>query len=167
MTTSASPTAATATIDARTATCEMLSTVRNCGAASDTSAPSTSMIATRLSSRCRPTTPSQAPRSRAAWRGALTPASAMRVAGICREIAGRGDHDPFLGRVGARDLGRDSPFVEDEDPVRHRQDFGQVARDEDDPKTRGRELGDDPVDLDLGADVDATRRLVEDEQQGF
>jgi len=49
--TRASPTAATATIDARTATWLRFESVRNCGAVTDTSPPSTNMIATRLSSR--------------------------------------------------------------------------------------------------------------------
>ena len=80
------------------------------------------------------------------------------------EVAGRGEHHPLLGRVGAGDLGRDAALVQDEDPVRHREDLGQVARDEDDPEAGRGELGDDPVDLDLGADVDAAGRLVEDEQ---
>ena len=62
------------------------------------------------------------------------------------------------------DLGRDPALVEDDDPVGHREDLGQVARDEDDPEAGRGQLGDDPVDLDLGADVDAAGRLVEDEQ---
>ena len=54
MITIASPTAATAMIAARVATWLKLDTERNCGAMSDTPAPSTNMIATRLSSRWRP-----------------------------------------------------------------------------------------------------------------
>ena len=72
--------------------------------------------------------------------------------------------DPLLGRVGAGDLGGDAALVQDEDPVGHREDLGQVARDEDDPEAGRGELGDDPVDLDLGADVDAAGRFVEDQQ---
>src|SRR3954452_572049 len=141
MTTSASPTAATATIEARTATCEMLSTVRNCGAATDTSAPSTIMIATRLSSRCRASTPSHAPRSRGASRVAVAPVSAMPgLDNVRREIACRGDHHPLLGRVGAGDLGRAPALVEDDDPVRHGEDLRQVARDDDDPEAGRCEL---------------------------
>ena len=83
---------------------------------------------------------------------------------VGREVAGRGEHHPLLGRVGAGDLGGDATLVEDEDPVGHREDLGQVARDEDDPEARRGQLGDDPVDLDLGADVDAAGRLVEDQQ---
>ena len=45
------PTAAIAVIEASTATCWMFDRVRNCGAARETSAPRTTMIATRLSSR--------------------------------------------------------------------------------------------------------------------
>jgi hypothetical protein len=41
-----------------------------------------------------------------------------------------------------------------------REDLWQVARDEDDRQPRGGELGDDPVNLHLGADIDAAGRLV-------
>src|SRR5258708_2860704 len=114
MTTSAAPTAATATIEASTATCEMLSTVRNWGAAIDTRAPSTTMIATRLSSRCRATTPSHAPLSRGAAR--LTAAldsviGATIIDGVGREVAGGGGHDPLFRRLGPCDLGGDPSFV--------------------------------------------------------
>ena len=124
------------------------------------------MIATRLSSRWRAITPSHAPRSRGASRAAAQRIGVGHV-GLHRvggEVAGRGEHHPLLGRVGTGDLGGDAAFVEDEDPVGHREDLGQVARDEDDPETRRGQLGDDPVDLDLGPDVDAAGRFVEDEQ---
>ncbi len=51
MMTSASPMAAIAVIDARTATWLKFSTDRNCGAMVVTSPPSTNMSATRVSSR--------------------------------------------------------------------------------------------------------------------
>ena len=90
--------------------------------------------------------------------------SAATVAASCAvALAGRGEHDRFLGRVGAGDLGGDRALVQDEDPVGHREDLGQVARDEDDREAGRGELRDDPVDLDLGADVDAAGRLVEDQ----
>ena len=41
-------------IEARVATWLKLATERNCGAMSETPAPATTMIATRVSSRCRP-----------------------------------------------------------------------------------------------------------------
>ena len=127
------------------------------------------MIATRLSSRWRAMAPSHSPRPRSGaggrHAGLKHRAAPSPRAGLVarRRIPGRGEHHPLLGRLVARDLGGDPALVQDEDPVRHRQDLGQVARDQDDREARGGELGDDPVDLDLGADVDAAGRLVEDQ----
>ncbi len=156
----------------------MLSIVRNCGAESETSPPSTSMIATRLSSRWRAIGRGQPlaagarrVRRRVVATGAQPSdapvAAGRRPAGLVAAVraAGRREHHPLLGGLVARDLGGDPALVQDEDPVGHREDLGQVARDEDDPEPGGGELGDDPVDLDLGADVDAARRLVEDQDR--
>src|SRR5450759_5645003 len=178
--TRASPTAATATIDARTATWLRFESVRNCGAVTDTSPPSTNMIATRLSSRWRAIVDNHCPRVRPAPTVAVTPDLAIeataggfargfgdRLRGVVAgHVAGRGEHHPLLGRPIARNLGRDPPFVEDKDPVGHCQDFRQVAGDEDDPEPRRCQLTDDPVDLDLGADVDPARGLVQDQDPG-
>ena len=67
---------------------------------------------------------------------ARRPARARRVG--AGQVAGRGDHHPLLGRVVVGDLGRDPALVEDEDAVGHREDLGEVARDEDDPEARTR-----------------------------
>src|SRR6478736_1702029 len=109
MTTSASPTAATATIEARTATCEMLSMVRNWGAANETRAPRTTMIATRLSSRCRAIAPNHAPRSRGATRAAVSAMDPFRRIGgqVVAGMAGRREHHGLLGGPVMRDLGGD------------------------------------------------------------
>ena len=130
------------------------------------------MIATRLSSRWRAITPSQAPRSRGAVEGRGRAGSDIGVPRSARRSSsGSASRLPVAAiitrssvAVRARDLGRHPALVEDEDPVGHRDDLGQVARDEDDPEAGRGQLGDDPVDLDLGPDVDAAGRLVEDQQ---
>src|SRR5439155_6891274 len=151
----------------------MFETVRNWGAAIVTSAPSTTMIATRLSSRCRARMDSNPPRVRATPTAAVAAVSAMGdiasrgSAGGRGVVAvgapGRGEHHPFLGGSLARDLSGDSALVKDEDPIGHREVLRQVARDEDDPEAGRGKLRDDPVHLDLGTNVDPTSRLVEDE----
>src|SRR5581483_7113413 len=50
------------------------------------------------------------------------------------------------------------------DAIAHADDFGQVARDQQHGEAVLREAADDLVDLALRADVDALRRLVEDQQ---
>ena len=128
------------------------------------SAPSTTMIATRLSSRWRAIAPSQLARrgrrrdrrSRARQPSAVPPPARRprrRSSAPCCPVAANITRSSVASV--ARDLGRDPALVEDEDPVGHREDLGQVARDEDDREPRRGELGDDPVDLDLGPDVDA------------
>src|SRR4051794_1957754 len=174
MTTSACPMAAIAVIDARTATWLMLLAVRNCGAAIVTSAPMASMTSTRVSSRCRAIAPTIEPRGAPpAWTTGAAIGSATGGSGACggrrrrlRLDVSRGRvHDALLGGALARDLRRDPALVQDEDAIRHREDLGQVARDEQDRETRRGEVRDDPVDLHLRADVDAARRLVEDQHR--
>ena len=100
------------------------------------------MIATRLSSRWRAITPSHAPRSRGtvAGRGSAHTSSTGSSAstGSASRLPVAAIHHPLLGRVGAPDLGRDAALVQDEDPVGHREDLGEVARDEDDRQARTR-----------------------------
>src|SRR5262245_43777797 len=130
MTTSAWPMAAIAVIDARPATWRRFSAVRNCGATSVTKAPMTSITRTRLSSRWRAIAPTSDPRGAPP---ACTAAAIGSATGrVLEDVAGGGVHDRRLGRPVARDLRRDPPLVEDEDPVGHREDLGQVARDEQD-----------------------------------
>src|ERR1700690_3662040 len=155
-------------IEAWTATWLRFDEVRNWGAASETSPPSTNMIARRLSSRWRATADSHVPWATGSVLGTAGAGSGMgsRVAAAARRGLGadaaRGrEHDSFRCRPVARDLGCQPAFVEDDDPVGHRQDLGQVARDYDDSDPCSRQLADDPMDLDLGADVDPPGRLVE------
>ena len=57
-------------------------------------------------------------------------------------------------------------LAHDEDAVAHGQHLGQVGGDEDHGHARRGEVVDELVDLGLGADVDAARRFVEDEDRG-
>src|SRR6185503_16886650 len=149
MTTRACPIAAMAVIDARVATWLRLLAVRNWGAASVTPAPSTSMTMTRLSSRWRAMAPTSEPRAIVSTRVGANVVSVIRgirgrrvTVGLERNVAGGGEHHPFLGRAAARDLGGDPALVQDEDPVGHREDLGQVARDEDHGEAGGGKVGD-------------------------
>jgi hypothetical protein len=49
----------------------------------------------------------------------------------------RGVHDGFLGGFGAGDFGGDSAAVENDDPVAEGQEFGELARDQQDRQTGG------------------------------
>ena len=74
-------------------------------------------------------------------------------------------HDRFLGQVGSRELAGELALVHDQDAVAHAEDFFQVAGDHQDGDALLGELVHEGVDFALGADVDAARRLVEDEQR--
>src|SRR6476619_3386019 len=89
ITTRASPTAATAMTEARTATWLMLEIVRNWGAVRVTSAPRMTMIATRLSSRCLASADRRPPVVRGASAVGVTGESAIEVTG-CGSGGGRG-----------------------------------------------------------------------------
>ena len=71
--------------------------------------------------------------------------------------------DCFFAQLIALEAGRDAPFAHHQHPVGEPEDLRQLRRDHDDPATfRGQRL-DQVVDLGLGADVDAARRLVEEQ----
>ena len=72
-------------------------------------------------------------------------------------------HQNFLRRVVAGDLAGDAALAHRDDPVRDRENFRQFGRDDDDGDAGLRHLDQEIVDLDLGADVDAARRLVDDQ----
>ena len=63
----------------------------------------------------------------------------------------------------AFELGLDPAAVEDIDAAGEVQDLGQVGRDQHDRRARLAEVADEGVDRGAGADIDADRRLVEDE----
>src|SRR4051794_10073765 len=79
------------------------------------------------------------------------------------QLSGRRVHDPLLRRVGPRELARQPALVHDEHAIGHPEDLGQLARDHQHRDPAPGELGEQPVDLGLRADVDAARRLVDDE----
>ena len=60
-----------------------------------------------------------------------------------------------------------APVAHDADAIAHRQKLIVVGGDEDHALARGRQPVDQAVDGDAGADVDALRRLVEDEEVGI
>ena len=72
--------------------------------------------------------------------------------------------DRRLVDVGPRQFGGDPASRHDEHAVGEPDQFRHLRRDQDDTDAACRQLVDQPVDLGLGADVDAARRLVEDEQ---
>ena len=61
----------------------------------------------------------------------------------------------------AVDRGNDSALAHDRDAVADREQLGQVRRHDDDRPARLEQLRDEPVDVVLGANVDAFRGLVE------
>ena len=75
-------------------------------------------------------------------------------------------HDGLLGGLGPGELGGEAAFAEDEDPVGDGQELGQLAGGHDDGHPVLDEAADQGVDLGLGADVDASGRLVEEEELG-
>src|SRR4051794_24134811 len=71
-------------------------------------------------------------------------------------------HDLLLTEWRCRvplDLARDLPCAHHDDAVADADDLGQVGRDDENRGARLREIVDDRIDLGLGADVDAARRL--------
>ena len=91
---------------------------------------------------------------------ALPPGRAMRPPGPSwprRPAAAR--HGP------ARPRRRAGP-AHDQHPVAHAEHLGQIAGDHQHREALPRQLVHELVDLDLGADVDAARRLVEDQEPG-
>ena len=81
-------------------------------------------------------------------------------------LVGQGE-DALLAEVGALDLAGDLPVGEDHDAVADAEQLGQVGGDDDDALALRRQLPEQRVDFVLGADVDAARRLVEDQHLGL
>src|SRR5881296_720749 len=114
-----------------------------------------------------------------AWRAAATwPSGSAGSRGSCpaarrwsypswsvreRVLALRGElHDLFLRGLAARQLAGDAALAHHEDAVAQAQHLGQLRRDHDDGLALRGQRVEQLVDLGLGADVDAARRLVEE-----
>ena len=70
-----------------------------------------------------------------------------------------------LGVASSRSMSAVSrPSQHDEDAVGHAEHLGQLGGDHQDRDALPGELGEQPVHLGLGADVDAAGRLVDDQQ---
>src|SRR5438093_5920161 len=76
------------------------------------------------------------------------------------------EQEVLLGRHPGIELGGERPAVDDEHPVGEPQHLGQIRRDDEDARAVSRQPLELAVDLDLGTDVDAARRLDADEQAG-
>src|SRR5918993_3738526 len=88
------------------------------------------------------------------------------VASGRRGALGGERHDPLLaGLVGREDPG-DPALAHHHDAVAHAQDLGQLGRDHDHGLALANEVVEEPVDLALGPDVDASCGLVEDQDVG-
>ncbi|ABB10162.1 hypothetical protein Bcep18194_B0045 [Burkholderia lata] len=82
----------------------------------------------------------------------------------CGALARQREFDQRVGRrLRLRDLARDPSFLHHDDPVRHADHLGQVARHENHRAARFREFVEQVVDFRARADVDAARRLVHQE----
>src|SRR6185437_6732937 len=79
----------------------------------------------------------------------------------------RGVHDLFFGRSGGVEFGHDAPQPRHQDTVRNAQDFRQIGRDHHDGLALVGQRPDLRMYLRNGADVDAARRLVEDDDRGI
>ena len=80
---------------------------------------------------------------------------------------GGGVHDVLRGGLGARDVGGDAALTDDEHAVGHAEDLGELGADHQDGEALTGEVGEQAVHLGLGADVDAARGLVDDQQLGL
>ncbi len=85
----------------------------------------------------------------------------------CSRRVGRGEHHILGCRILAFDLGRDAALAHDEHAVGHAEHLGQLRGDHEDAHALAREFREQAVHLRLRADVDAARRLVDDEHGGL
>src|SRR5271165_5548741 len=88
-------------------------------------------------------------------------ASSMRLTLV--RLGGR-QHLMLVRAAGEFRDGSTAP--EHDDPVAKADEFGHLARGDEDPEALSRELANPGVDFPLRADVDAARRLVEQQQPG-
>ena len=70
-------------------------------------------------------------------------------------------HDRFFAEISAFELAAYAAFVHDEHAVRHAEHFFHFAGGGEDRHAIGREFLHQAIDLFFGADIDAARRFVE------
>src|SRR5258708_2818708 len=127
--------------------------LRKRGDNSPNKAPSSTMNASTPLTRIRSaTSPTPA-------RACLT--SGAGIGGL--DIGGGGGHDRLLRRLLARELRHEPAFGDDQDALADRQHFQEIGRDDQDSQPLVSERGDDLVYLRLASDIDAMRRLVENQ----
>src|ERR1043166_6398915 len=97
---------------------------------------------------------------------ALPPRAARRRSGGFLTEPRHQPEQPVLGRLGAGDFAHQAPGAQHQDPVGEAQDFGELARDEQDGVPLLRELPGEGVYLRLGAHVRAAGGLLEDQHPG-
>ena len=100
--------------------------------------------------------------SRASSPGCAAPR--LRGADCQRRVAEGQRHQPLLGGVGVVEHAGQPAAAHHADAMGEAEQLGQLGRDQEDGEAVGGERANQPVDLGLGADVDALRRLVEDEE---
>ena len=155
--TSVCPTAIVAMNVLRARTLVRLSKLRKRGLAS---APSTQISASARNGATALTLT----RRRDAATGASCTACVMPALPSPFAIDARRQHDDrVLGHRLARHFADDPAVPHDDDAVTDPDQLGHLRRDDDHRAALRRERGDEPVDLLLGADVDAARRLVDDD----
>src|SRR5579885_2363307 len=99
-------------------------------------------------------------------RGSFLTGAGALTAGVTRRPRGRRGENGFLGRGGGVERRAQTPIIEHKNAVGAAQQLGQLGADQDHPLALSCQLVDDAVDVFLGADVDAARRIVEKQHVG-
>ena len=76
-------------------------------------------------------------------------------------------HDSFLIDILPLALAGDHPFTHDHHAITDADDFGQFARNHHHGDAAGGQIVDDAVNFGLGPDIDAARRLIEEQYFGL
>src|SRR4051812_17614556 len=75
--------------------------------------------------------------------------------------------EPLAGQLVPVELGEDRPFPEDEDTVHELDELVDLGGEHHDRDALGREPGQQPVEVALGVEIDAARRVVEEQDRGL
>ena len=171
ITTNVMPTATIPIGAARLNTSVMLSTLANpsmkmaakiSNNAVKTKTPCWDIQTRRLKSCC--STPTSRSDTSGVWLGSMVFSTVMRRP--CRFAGGEGHHRLLVG-VDARQRADDAAVADDVDHVGQLEQFGEIGTHHEHGCAVVGQLPDQAVDLDLGADIDPTRRLVEDDHVGL